>query len=398
MKAVTFCWFWSVLILLDTTTCSNGEKKDGSTIAPPGHNLPFGSHTTPFEVPVVDKFPTPNVFFEEYMHKSRPLVIRSILNLTTFPAVVKWTDDFFRKEVGEEYIDAEPARKENRNLTPEQMTMRSFLQQYAERELYLVSGIEVFRAKDKLMDDLYVPRSLHCGGLQFLIESLVMWFSSGGTKSVLHNDDYENFNCVLDGTKELVFVDTKHREQVQADGYHEDGSYSDVDVDKVDMHKFPRLGEVPVYKAVLHKGDCLYIPYQWYHQVNSPGGRSLAINFWFLPTRWFNTSDCQDKNLQHQTQPSSKFDIGQNQMQAWNKFTWSFQENETSKAKYKEAISTNFPKSQFLQDELFKDLDKDGSLSLSLEELYNVDINKILQKYSSLDAALTAEDITHDEL
>ncbi|XP_046562649.1 bifunctional peptidase and arginyl-hydroxylase JMJD5-like [Haliotis rubra] len=317
MRAVLFCWFVSILILLHFTAWGDGQKEDGGRTAPPGHNLPLGSHTTPLEVPVVDKFPTPKVFFEEYLRKSRPLVIRAIMNLTTFPAVVKWTDDFFRKELGSEYIDAEPARKENRDLKPEEMTMKTFLQKYTESELYLVGGILDFQAKDKLMDDLYVPRSLHCGGLQFSIESLVMWFSSGGTKSVLHNDDYENFNCVLDGTKELIFIDWKHSEQVTADGYHEDGSYSDVDVDKVDMHKFPRLQEVPVYKAVLHKGDCLYIPYQWYHQVNSPGGRSLAINFWFLSTRWFNNSDCQKKNLEHQTLPSSMFDIGQGQMQAW---------------------------------------------------------------------------------
>lgn len=35
-----------------------------------------------------------------------------------------------------------------------------------------------------------------------------MWFSSGGTKSVLHTDDYENILCVFDGLKELVLVDS----------------------------------------------------------------------------------------------------------------------------------------------------------------------------------------------
>lgn len=35
-----------------------------------------------------------------------------------------------------------------------------------------------------------------------------MWFSSGGTKSVLHYDDgLENINCLFAGTKELLFID-----------------------------------------------------------------------------------------------------------------------------------------------------------------------------------------------
>ena len=35
-----------------------------------------------------------------------------------------------------------------------------------------------------------------------------MWFSSGGTKSVLHQDDgLENINCLFAGTKEFLFID-----------------------------------------------------------------------------------------------------------------------------------------------------------------------------------------------
>lgn len=30
--------------------------------------------------------------------------------------------------------------------------------------------------------------------------------STGGTKSVLHNDDLDNINCLLRGRKELLFI------------------------------------------------------------------------------------------------------------------------------------------------------------------------------------------------
>jgi len=43
----------------------------------------------------------------------------------------------------------------------------------------------------------------------FLFFNQVMWFSSGGTKSVLHNDDVDNINCLFSGTKELLFIDYK---------------------------------------------------------------------------------------------------------------------------------------------------------------------------------------------
>ena len=42
-----------------------------------------------------------------------------------------------------------------------------------------------------------------------------MWFSSGGTKSVLHNDDVDNINCLFHGTKELLFIEyKKYKNQV----------------------------------------------------------------------------------------------------------------------------------------------------------------------------------------
>ena len=40
-----------------------------------------------------------------------------------------------------------------------------------------------------------------------LLQDIVMWFSSGGTKSVLHSDNVDNINCLFSGEKELYMVD-----------------------------------------------------------------------------------------------------------------------------------------------------------------------------------------------
>ena len=47
---------------------------------------------------------------------------------------------------------------------------------------------------------------------------------------------------------------------MEQDGWHEDGSYSDIDVDKVDLIKYPGLRNIPWWKGTMEKGDCLYIP------------------------------------------------------------------------------------------------------------------------------------------
>lgn len=58
-----------------------------------------------------------------------------------------------------------------------------------------------------VVEDLNLPLSLQCGGFQNLQETVVLWFSSGGTKSHLHRDMLDNINCLLDGKKEIIFID-----------------------------------------------------------------------------------------------------------------------------------------------------------------------------------------------
>uniref|UniRef100_H2YG20 JmjC domain-containing protein n=1 Tax=Ciona savignyi TaxID=51511 RepID=H2YG20_CIOSA len=57
--------------------------------------------------------------------------------------------------------------------------------------------------------------------------------------------------------------------------------YSSVDVERVDMYKYPTLSKLPWYIANMDTGDCLYIPMNWYHHVNSSLTRNLAINLWW---------------------------------------------------------------------------------------------------------------------
>ena len=39
-----------------------------------------------------------------------------------------------------------------------------------------------------------------------------------------------------------------------------EGAFSTVDVDSVDMYKFPGLQTIPYYKVLMEPGDCLFIP------------------------------------------------------------------------------------------------------------------------------------------
>ena len=58
----------------------------------------------------------------------------------------------------------------------------------------------------------------------------------------------------------LVLRQQREKQLVEAEGWSDDGTYSHVDVNAVDQHRFPSLGRVPWWSANMEAGDCLYIP------------------------------------------------------------------------------------------------------------------------------------------
>ena len=63
-----------------------------------------------------------------------------------------------------------------------------------------------------------------------LVRSSSLRFSSGGTRSVLHSDSYQNLHCVVSGRKEFVLIEPKYTETIGPE-LQEIGYYP-IDVDR----------------------------------------------------------------------------------------------------------------------------------------------------------------------
>lgn len=255
---------------------TGGSKLDPSdgAVPWPGHLEPLGAKAVKKPVPVLESFPSPKTFYVDYILASLPVVFQNGAKLS--PAFKTWSDRDLglRPEAETTLIDVETRKKEDRKQPTQRMKFTEFLERYETEDEYMVDSLPEF-----LRGDVIVPPPLVCDEILQRISDVVMWFSSGGTKSLLHNDDTDNINCLFSGQKEILFLNyTQYRHQFHLD--HPEGSYSSVDVDKVDMIKYPGLRNVEFYKAKLFPGDCIYIPYKWMHQVNSIG-RNIAVNVWF---------------------------------------------------------------------------------------------------------------------
>ncbi|XP_078001398.1 bifunctional peptidase and (3S)-lysyl hydroxylase JMJD7-like [Glandiceps talaboti] len=273
MAALRVLYHSVLLLCMSNTFCAEESVNDDPT-SWQGHLQPMGAGKTWNQVVTLDEYPTPQEFFVKYVQPSIPVIFKG--GAQNYPAFKLWSDEFLLSlpETSTEIVAIETAKKEDRKKPGYDATFEKFLKTYNTSDIYMVATAPKFLRKF-----LPLPESLRCDAVIKELVDTVVWFSSGGTKSVLHNDDVDNINCLYRGRKEILFIDfIKYRNVVKLDHYER--GYSGVDVDKVDFTKYPELADVEFYFANTTAGDCLYIPYKWFHQVNS-FDTNLAVNIWW---------------------------------------------------------------------------------------------------------------------
>ncbi|XP_065057677.1 uncharacterized protein LOC135685618 isoform X2 [Rhopilema esculentum] len=280
----------SILVSIVLVKCNGEVSLSDDPSLYPGHLEPLGSKRPQGKVTMLEEFPDPQDFFTNYVDKSVPLLIRG--GAISSPAFKLWEDDYLKshKESETTQVFVENRKKENRTKGGYNIPLKKFIERYKKDDIYMVNGVP-----EHLQKDLRLPAPLRCESTRKMLVDTVTWFSSGGTKSVLHNDDVDNINCLLRGKKQLLFIDyNKYKSKVNID--KPEGGYSDMDVDKLDFVKYPGMREVEYINATMEEGDCLFIPYKWFHQVNSwsnDNGMNVAVNVWFQHKLNHQPKDCR---------------------------------------------------------------------------------------------------------
>jgi len=261
-----------------------------SGIAIPGHMKPLGSHAPPEgEIDVRDGFPQPLEFFDKYVAPVRPVLFRGAAK--EIKGYNLWTDEYMSSNFGKELVEVEEGKKEDRDLSMWSETFGDFLRKYQGKDpndrfrgnFYSVSAVAQGMRKEYNM-----PAAVDCpayysnshGGMR----QINHWFSSGGTSSVLHRDGFENINCLFDGNKDLIFIPPNYTPEDLHWDNRDNHGHSFIDCDKVDMVQYPKFRNVKWWKAHMERGDCLYIPFGWFHHVKSYPGenqRNFAMNLWW---------------------------------------------------------------------------------------------------------------------
>jgi len=270
-------------------------------------------------VEVRHDLPEPKEFFDEYVkgwrgHPSekkgkwkaphgRPVLLKGAAK--RMPAFKKWaTDELLLKAYGKVKLDqVETEKVETRTKYPhDNWTLEKFLNNYNKSDLYSTAT-----PPKKLQEDLYFLPSFNCGGFLKKIKSSVLWFSSGDTQSVIHNDGGHNHYCNFAGRKRwILWHPTLHtmskdlgwangEEEAQTNPAFENtyGSWYAVDYNAVDLKKYPGWKKMEFYTMDMEAGDCAFLPHQWMHHVQTLPGRSIAVHVWVDMPKKFDESSCQ---------------------------------------------------------------------------------------------------------
>ncbi len=217
----------------------------------------------------------PKEFREEYQLPQKPVILRGLWK--EYPAVTKWTIDYFKRELGNIEVGVYDAANEKPDRStkgaPRKMKFGDYLDAITtgptDLRLFLFN---IMKHKPELRKDFDYPPITS----RYLKHLPFMFF--GGKDSVvrMHQDmDFANvFLTQLHGQKKVVLFAPEYSRFLYRYPFN---VHSSVDVEHPDFERYPALRFVEGQTCILEPGDTLFMPSGYWHYIRYLQG-GYAIN------------------------------------------------------------------------------------------------------------------------
>jgi len=108
-----------------------------------------------------------------------------------------------------------------------------------------------------------------------------IWISPHGTRTALHFDAVDNLNIQIQGSKSFLLFPPRIDSMYPYPLISQAAYVSQIDPRSARIpHDFPISDATEV---ILNSGEMLYLPYGWWHQVDTVGSHNLNANYWWFP-------------------------------------------------------------------------------------------------------------------
>ncbi|XP_031551013.1 uncharacterized protein LOC116288376 [Actinia tenebrosa] len=265
-----------------------------------GHLQPFGSHWPPdVATQELDTVPHPREFWENFVKPRKAVVFRGAAKNSR--AFHLWTEEYLISEYGNLTVRLEARAEENSKVPVGGQgilgrdTVEHFITNYQTMDAYVISQIP-----QPMEGDIAIPPCLRCGSFAESIQEVHLFLSAGGGKTKIHRDPYSTIHCVFNGTKDWLMIDRSQTDllYMSEDSRFELGGYSYIDVDAVDLMKYPKIKDVRYSKVTMEAGDCIFVPGGLWHQVRSRGYMNTAVSIWFSRIYQFSDKGCDEAQIE----------------------------------------------------------------------------------------------------
>lgn len=222
----------------------------------------------------IKKTLTAEDFYEQYFYRNWPVVLQNLMN--NWPALEKWTLEFFAERYGNEIIEitsereGDPLFEANLDQHRSRIRMRDYIRRikqcvHATNDFYLVAknGLMANDGFHGLLDDICCP----AGFLDPTVASnhIGMWFGPAGTVTPLHHDGSNILLGQIRGRKLVKLISPFFLDYL----YNTHACFSEVDLDNIDFERFPLMKKVEILTITLEPGELLFIPIGWWHWVKA---------------------------------------------------------------------------------------------------------------------------------
>lgn len=238
--------------------------------------------------------PTAERFVTEFLRPQRPVVLTRAID--DWRALSRWEPEYLRSTVGtkrlrvEAVTDREKSGYFGRQSVPQHMDFGEYLSRvFADQgvpRLYM-GGISLAGELPELAGDVSLPRFVQGSEKPFPY----LWLGAGGSTTQLHFDINNNFHALIRGHKEFIlFPPDQSRFLYPTSVFNSRRHFSQVRLEDPDYTRFPNLRKAKGCQVRLKRGDMLFLPSLWWHEVRTIEP-SIAVNYWWGLNKYGNKLD-----------------------------------------------------------------------------------------------------------
>ena len=228
-------------------------------------------------------------FYTSFLREREPVLITNIFE--QFPELANWDTDYLIEKVGDKNIKVNVSNNGVFALNPEtgvhdirpvDMSVKEYINAIVKKsskgkvyaqQISILTTLPELKEELKFMD--YIPNNS--------IHSANIWFGPGGNTSLLHFDGANNFFIQLLGDKKISLYSPKYFYSLYPSSWMSKACYlSQVNPANPDYTKYPNILKVPKIELTVPRGNILFLPAYWWHQVYSIN-TSISVNIWCKP-------------------------------------------------------------------------------------------------------------------